>query len=58
MFRYVQKCSDISFQLLTPFTLKQLEEINIKHLAVERDLYFRQDEFSRCLARWKQEREK
>ena len=39
------------------FTLKQLKEINIKHLTVERDLYFRQEEFSRCLARWKHERE-
>jgi hypothetical protein len=38
------------------FTLKQLEEININHLTVERDLYFRQEEFSRCLTRWKQER--
>lgn len=38
------------------FTLKQLEEININYLTVERDLYFRQEEFSRCLARWKLER--
>lgn len=38
------------------FTLKQLEEINIHHLTVERDLYFRQEKFSRCLARWKEER--
>ncbi len=38
------------------FTLKQLEEININHLTVERDLYFQQEEFSRCLARWKLER--
>jgi hypothetical protein len=35
------------------FSLKQLEEININQLTVERDLYFKQEEFSRCLARWK-----
>ncbi len=38
------------------FTLKQLEEINIQNLTVERDLYFKQETFSRCLARWKLER--
>lgn len=38
------------------FTLKQLEEINVHGLTVERDLYFRQENFSRCLARWKAER--
>ena len=38
------------------FTLHQLEEINIHGLTVERDLYFKQESFSRCLRRWKQER--
>lgn len=38
------------------FTLIQLEEINIHSLTVERDLYFRQESFSLCLARWKRER--
>lgn len=38
------------------FTLRQLEEINVQFLTVERDLYFRQENFSRCLARWKAER--
>ena len=38
------------------FTLKQLEEINVRHLTIERDLYFRQESFSKCLARWKRER--
>lgn len=38
------------------FTLKQLEEINIQFLTVERDLYFRQENFSHCLGRWKSER--
>ena len=38
------------------FTLKQLEEIKIHGLTVERDLYFKQESFSRCLRRWKQER--
>lgn len=38
------------------FTLKQLEEINIRGLTVERDLYFKQENFSSCLQRWKQER--
>lgn len=38
------------------FTLKQLEEINVRHLTVERDLYFRQESFSKCLARLKRER--
>ena len=38
------------------FTLKQLEEINVHGLTVERDLYFRQESFSLCLKRWKQER--
>lgn len=38
------------------FTLNQLEEINIHGLTVERDLYFRQESFSLCLAHWKRER--
>lgn len=38
------------------FTLKQLEEINFHYLTVERDLYFQQENFSRCLTRWKSER--
>ena len=38
------------------FTLRQLEEINIHGLTVERDLYFRQESFSLCLTRWKRER--
>jgi len=38
------------------FTLKQLEEIDVQHLSVERDLYFRQENFSLCLDRWKEER--
>ncbi len=38
------------------FTLKQLEEINIHGLTVERDLYFKQEGFNSCLRRWKQER--
>jgi len=38
------------------FTLKQLEEINIEFLTVERDLYFKQETFSRCIERWKLER--
>jgi hypothetical protein len=38
------------------FTLKQLEEINIHGLTVERDLYFKQETFNSCLKRWKQER--
>jgi hypothetical protein len=38
------------------FTLKQLEEVNCHGLIVERDLYFRQENFRRCLKRWKAER--
>ena len=38
------------------FTLKQLEEINIRGLTVERDLYFKQENFRHCLRRWKLER--
>ena len=38
------------------FTLNQLQEIDVHNLTVERDLYFRQESFSLCLARWKRER--
>lgn len=38
------------------FTLKQLEEIEFRGLCVERDLYFKQENFSNCLKRWKLER--
>lgn len=38
------------------FTLKQLEEIEYCGLKVERDLYFKQESFSRCLKRWEAER--
>lgn len=38
------------------FSLRELEEINVHHLTVERDLYFQQEKMSVCLTRWKQER--
>lgn len=38
------------------FSLRELEAVNVHHLTVERDLDFRQDKFSFCLARWKEER--
>src|SRR5262245_15368808 len=38
------------------FCLKQLEEINVQGLTIERDLYFRQENFSLCIKRWKMER--
>ena len=38
------------------FTLNQLQEVNVHNLTVERDLYFRQESFSLCLAVWKWER--
>lgn len=38
------------------FTLSELEEINVQFFTVERDLYFKQESFSRALARWKMER--
>jgi len=38
------------------FTLKQLEEIEIGGLSVERDLYFKQENFSLCLKCWKLDR--
>lgn len=37
------------------FSLRELEEINVHHLTVERDLDFRQEKVSVCLARWKDE---
>lgn len=38
------------------FSLRELEEVRIKGLSVERDLYFKSDKFSACLANWKKER--
>lgn len=38
------------------FRLRELEEINVHHLTVERDLDFQRDKFSVCLDRWKTER--
>lgn len=38
------------------FSLRELEEINVHHLTVERDLDFRQEKMSVCLKRWKSER--
>lgn len=38
------------------FSLRELEEINVHHLTVERDLDFRAAKMSFCLARWKEER--
>lgn len=38
------------------FRLKELEEINVHGLTIERDLYFKQESFSLCLKRWKMER--
>ena len=38
------------------FSLRELQEINVHHLTVERDLDFRQEKMSVCLARWKDER--
>lgn len=38
------------------FSLRELEEINVHHLTVERDLDFREAKMSVCLARWKDER--
>jgi hypothetical protein len=37
------------------FTLRQLQEINVQNLSVERDLYFKQDKISLCLTNWKQD---
>lgn len=38
------------------FSLRELEEINVHHLTVERDLDFREAKMSVCLKRWKEER--
>lgn len=38
------------------FTLKQLQEISFRGLTVERDLYFKPENFSSCLRRWRLER--
>lgn len=38
------------------FSLKELEEVEVKGLKIERDLYFKPDRFSVCLAKWKAER--
>jgi hypothetical protein len=38
------------------FSLRELEEVEVKGLTVERDLYFTPDKFSICLAKWKAER--
>lgn len=38
------------------FTLNELEHINIHHLTVERDLYFKPGKFSDVIAKFRQER--
>lgn len=38
------------------FSLKELEEVEVKGLKIERDLYFKPELFSVCLAKWKAER--
>lgn len=38
------------------FSLRELEEVNVRHLTVERDSDFRQAKLSVCLARWQEER--
>ncbi len=38
------------------FSLRELEEVSVKGLSIERDLYFKPDNFSICLANWKKER--
>lgn len=38
------------------FSLRELEGINVHHLTVERDLDFRAEKWSICLARWKRTR--
>ena len=38
------------------FSLRELEEINVWHLTVERDLFFEPEKMSVCLSRWKSER--
>lgn len=39
------------------FSLRELEEINVHSLTVERDPNFRREKFSVCLAGWKKERD-
>ncbi len=38
------------------FSLRELEEVEVYGLKVERDLYFKPDSFSICLKKWKAER--
>lgn len=38
------------------FSLRELEEVLVKGLTVERDLYFQPDKFSICFKRWRSER--
>jgi hypothetical protein len=38
------------------FSLRKLEEINVHHLTVERDLFFEPEKMSVCLSQWKSER--
>lgn len=38
------------------FSLRELEEINVCHLTVERDLFFEPEKVSVSLSRWKSER--
>jgi hypothetical protein len=38
------------------FSLRELEEINVHHLTIERDLFFEPEKLSVCLARWKSDR--
>lgn len=38
------------------FSLRELEEINVYRLTVERDLFFEPEKMSVCLSRWKSER--
>lgn len=38
------------------FSLRELEEINVYHLTVERDLFFKPEKMSVCLSQWKSER--
>lgn len=38
------------------FSLRELEEVKVYGLKIERDLYFKPDQFSICLKKWKAER--
>lgn len=38
------------------FSLNELEEVEVKNLKIERDLYFKPAPFSVCLKNWKRER--